>query len=65
MSIKDLNYKIIILEKIIKELEKQNELLLDRNDKLMNFIGDRDIKIIDLEMESVERLINKPYEYKQ
>lgn len=59
MSIKDLNYKIIILEKIIKELEKQNDLLLDRNNKLMNFISDRDIKIIKLEMESVERLLKQ------
>jgi hypothetical protein len=59
MSIADLNEKIITLEKKTKALEQQVELLLHRNGLLLNFISKRDIKIMHLEMESVETLIKK------
>jgi hypothetical protein len=59
MSIADLNEKIITLEKKTKALEQQVELLLHRNGLLLNFISERDIKIMHLEMESVETLIKK------
>ena len=55
----DLNDKIVTLEKKTKALEQQVELLLHRNGLLLNFISERDIKIMHLEMESVEKLINK------
>jgi hypothetical protein len=59
MSIADLNEKIITLETNVKALEQQLILLLHRNDLLLKAIGTRDLKIIDLEMESVETLIKK------
>jgi hypothetical protein len=59
MSIADLNDKIVTLEKKTKALEQQVELLLHRNGLLLNFISERDIKIMHLEMESVETLIKK------
>lgn len=55
----DLNNKIVTLEKKNKALEQQIELLIHRNGLLMNFITERDIKIMHLEMESVEKLIKK------
>jgi hypothetical protein len=55
----DLNDKIVTLEKKTKALEQQVELLLHRNGLLLNFISERDIKIMHLEMESVETLIKK------
>lgn len=59
MSIADLNEKIITLETNVKALEQQLILLTHRNDLLLKAIGTRDLKIIDLEMESVETLIKK------
>ena len=55
----DLNDKIVTLEKKTKALEQQVELLLHRNGLLLNFISERDIKIMHLEMESVEKLIKQ------
>ena len=55
----DLNDKIVTLEKKTKALEQQVELLLHRNVLLLNCITDRDIKIMHLEMESVEKLIKQ------
>jgi hypothetical protein len=55
----ELNNKIVTLEKKNKALEQQIELLIHRHRLLMNFITERDIKIMHLEMESVEKLIKK------
>ena len=55
----DLNDKIVTLEKKTKALEQQVELLLHRNVLLLNCITDRDIKMMHLEMESVEKLIKQ------
>jgi hypothetical protein len=55
----ELNNKIVTLEKKNKALEQQIELLIHRHGLLMNFITERDIKIMHLEMESVEKLIKK------